>query len=337
MKIKNEYIRICAGKRKYELKNTILDKYLTMFASSQLDTSSLDNLSKGLAYLFIKFDEPLDYSVSDEVSIYSFDIRARDTANYSQAIDKNTVTVQYDYIDRENFFFTYIVRTDSEDWTEHEEDYENDLTELYERPITAIGFSNSKNSILAVLDTSQYGIYLRQGEQLSITRKDVITSDAVAFESNSPNVTGAVHLAPYGDSKKKTLILGDHSGRFAKLYSIGLGQNKTVMLEEYIVGTDVTATVNSNVVEISSISNAETEMGLYPSYQIYPGTELFPHTAKMNWVIFKYKIYARVRHHVNPLYGSDYTSLDDTGDYYLQVVPINKFGNLKIKIKYERG
>ena len=50
---------------------------------------------------------------------------------------------------------------------------------------------------MAVLDVSNYNIYLQENQELSVTRKDIITTDALFYSNDKTKIPGPVHLAPY--------------------------------------------------------------------------------------------------------------------------------------------
>ena len=79
-----------------------------------------------------------------------------------------------------------------------------DMADLNGRRITAIGFAcnwigggsyQSTREVLAVLDTSNYALYINQEIPMNITRVDEITSDA-EFYTNNTEITGPLHLDP---------------------------------------------------------------------------------------------------------------------------------------------
>ena len=58
MKIKNDLISIKIGKKIYDFRNLILDEYLKVFATTQLDANANTTVynRKNLTYLLLKFD-----------------------------------------------------------------------------------------------------------------------------------------------------------------------------------------------------------------------------------------------------------------------------------------
>ena len=192
MKIKNELVSIKIGKKQYDFNNLVLDEYLKRFARSQLNEEdvNLTTMDKRARYCLIKFDEPLeDISAKSEIQNSDFDICLMGSTIANQDISEQNITTEYLYASY--FIWDYNKKT--------AEDVK--ISDYYGKKITAIGFNSwwAKGSVLvlAVLDVSNYNIYLQENQELSVTRKDVITTDALFYSNDKSKVPGPVHLAPY--------------------------------------------------------------------------------------------------------------------------------------------
>lgn len=63
---------------------------------------------------------------------------------------------------------------------------------------------------------------------------------------------------------------------------------------------------------------------------------LYPETVNYKYVVFKYTVYQLVVTGVDSE-GVEVQEIKDTGCYYYQAIPLEKFKKMKVKIKYERG
>lgn len=338
MKIKNELVSIKIGNKQYDFNNLILDTYLNRFAASQLTLERKNSdysKEKDLWFCLLKFDEPLgNIQSSSDLHNQDFDI-FWGVAKNTQLITEKQVTIQYSYRNTENMF-----------------DYKKgtavfDIKEYYGRKITAIGFNTiywsdeeqeKKYPVCAVLDTSNYNIYLQENQELSITRKDVITTDALFYSSNS-KFTGPLHLAPDYLTRYVGPVLAENEPPMAryiktirpKLYSIGLSSYPDYIDKEFVIGQDIQVEQNGTELNINGIENyLATDSPLFPSNDIYPSYDLYPVKSNYKYIIFKYQIWEEL--------GGPYDNpFILTDDYYYQAIPIEKFGKSNLKIKYERG
>ena len=203
MKIKNDLISIRVGKKQYDFNNLILDEYLKRFSKSQLTIEENKQNEKALDFCLIKFDESIgDVGNDTELHNADFDICIMSTTynadKKNQNIYKNQIITQYNY-ETENTLFGLVYDYNKNTSTDISiEDY-------YGRKISAIGFNttfsddtnlNIKNPICTVLDTSNYNIYLQENQDFAVTRKDIITTDALFYSNNTSKVSGPIHLAP---------------------------------------------------------------------------------------------------------------------------------------------
>lgn len=345
MNIKNENINIKIGKKQYEFKNLILDEYLRRFAKRQIDEKEMDYAANNikLKYCMLKFDEPFE-NITSETNIKNsdFDICFLWNTFYSQEISENKVILQYTY--SPGFIWDYNKNAGNE----------NGISDYYGKKITAIGFNSYwandtnisfKVPVCAILDISNYNIYLQEKQDLSITRKDIVTTDAFFYSNNPKIIPGPVHIAPYGVSeiiKQKNIYndTGDscytfNDSGYGILYSIGLSSYKDYIDKEFIIGKDVQLEVNGMELKIKDLKNYISMNNLhFPSNVTYANDNMYPQKTNYKYIIFKYKIWQMVHS------GSfdDVKSIPtDTGYYYYQAIPIDKFGKSDLKIKYERG
>ena len=249
MKIKNDLISIKTGKKIYDFNNLILNDYLYRFVVRQTSTQYLNKarMQLKMKYCLIKFDTPLE-NITEHSELHNtdFDICLMTTPSHTQSLDEKQVTITYQY-NNIDYIYDYARGTA----------INIDLSQYYGRKITAIGFNswwtwNTNYPVCAVLDTSNYNIYVQESQELAITRRDIISTDA-DFVSNSSLITGPAHLAPYGTPQiinQPKIYDNDHSGwsefydnGYGILYSIGLSQNKptgnTRLENELIIGQDV--------------------------------------------------------------------------------------------------
>lgn len=351
MKIKNELVSLKIGNKQYDFKNLILDEYLKRFILKQLDTTTPRYILHQL-YLdtvFFKFDTPIkNLSPSSDIFPEDFDIAfVNGCKSVITTATPNLITTKYTY-DMNNFIYDYNKKKGG---NLPFEDY-------YGKKIVAIGFGTSfssftkKNKVCAILDTSNYNIYMQASQKLECTRKDTISTDAL-FWSSDARIKAPVHLYPYGgepllyqdpypgfrEEDKKIFNARSALPTKGVLYSIALSSSPQYIIDnEFVIGKDVNVVQNEAKLSIQGINNNfETE--LYSNFSIYPSSNLYPVKSNYKYIIFKYKVYQEIEKGV---YGEDNT-LDfeyiqtDTKSYYYQAIPIDKFGESNFIIKYERG
>lgn len=346
MKIKNELVSIKIGNKHYDFNNLILDEYLSKFVKAQLDKEKLNSISynKRLYYCLLKFDTPFE-NLKGNVKLNNddFDICLVGGATCNQIISENKIMVEYTY---DTGFVVW--------------DYEKDtatnnyISNYYGKKITAIGFNSYwvndsdfswKVPVCAVLDTSNYNIYLQQNQELSITRRDIITTDALFYTNDKNKIPGPVHLAPCGvpqiiyqpniyNNEGNSWHFFNDPG-YGILYSVGLSSYADYIDKEFIIGQDVQAVQNGTELIINGIENyLSTDSPLFCSENIYSNTSLYPVKTNYKYIIFKYKVWQLVH---SGTYDNVVETPTDTGYYYYQAIPISKFGKSNLKIKYERG
>lgn len=292
MKIKNEYIKIKTNKE-IVLHNYIYDNYLKIFSTTQYNENELyKNESKNLSNCFIKFDTELEDIKN--ASITDFDISIASSQNEIVG-SKQEVNAMYTYTTRKGI---RVIST---------REATNDLNQYAGKKVTALGFG--MNEIMACVDTSNYNVYIVKDEEFNVSRKDIITSDAICIGNEYP-----VHLAPLFktceyESAKGVFI----ANIYAKLYSVGLGATIGKMEEEYIIGEDINAIKESdtsfgfnlrkgNEQSVYPQNNLYTEDSLYPlplyvQNEIHPQNNLhcsdtlYPLASNYKYVIYKYQLY----------------------------------------------
>ena len=352
MKIKNELVSLKIGNKQFDFKNLILDEYLKRFILKQLDTTTPRYIPYQiyLDTVFFKFDTPFEnLSPSSDIFPENFDIAFIGGCKSVITIaSPSIITTKYTY-DMENFIYDYNKKKGG---NLPFEDY-------YGKKIVAIGFSSyfasftNKNKVCAILDTSNYNIYMQANQKLECTRKDTISTDAL-FWSSDDRIKAPVHLSPYGgepllyqnpypgfrEEDKKIFNARSAIPTKGVLYSIGLSSYIDYIDKEFVIGKDVIVVQNGTELSIQSINNDfNFEKELHPNNLIYPSANLYPIKSNYKYVIFKYKVYQEIEKGV---YDED-NNLNfeyiqtDTKSYYYQAIPIDKFGETNFKIKYERG
>lgn len=352
MKIKNELVSLKIGNKQYDFKNLILDEYLKRFILKQLDTTTPRYIPYQLYLdtLFFKFDTPFkNLSPQSDIFPEDFDIAFVDGCkSVITTATPNLITTKYTY-DMDNFIYDYNKKKGGD----------LPFEDYYGKKIVAIGFGpnfasfTKKNKVCAVLDTSNYNIYMQANQKLECARKDIVSTDAL-FWSSDDRIKAPAHLYPYGGDpllyqepypnfrKEDKISFMARSAMPTKgvLYSIGLSSYTDYIDKEFVIGKDVIAVQNGTELSIQSINNDfNFEKELHPNNLIYPSANLYPIKSNYKYVIFKYKVYQEIEKGVydeeNNL-NIEYTQTD-TKSYYHQAIPIDKFGESNLKIKYERG
>lgn len=352
MEVKNELVSLKIGNKQYDFKNLILDEYLKRFILKQLDTTTPRYIPYQiyLDTVFFKFDTPFE-NLSPQSDVFPLDFDIAFVGGCKSVIitaTPNLITTKYTY-DMNSFIYDY-----------NEKKGGNlPLEKYYGKKIVAIGFGasfahyNKNNKVCAVLDTSNYNIYMQANQRLECTRKDTVSTDAL-FWSSDARIKAPVHLYPYGgepllyqdpypgfrEEDKKIFNARSAIPTKGVLYSIGLSSYIDYIDKEFVIGKDVIAVQNGTELSIQNINNDYNfEKELHPHNSIYPVANLYPIKSNYKYVILKYKVYQEIEKGV---YGEDNT-LDfeyiqtDTKSYYYQAIPIDKFGESNFIIKYERG
>lgn len=348
MKIKNDLVSIKIGKRQYDFNNMILNEYLIKFAKYQLNLNELNKVysNKKLEYCLLKLDTPLsEITENTQLSNTDFDICLLGGASSSsQEIGEQEIIVKNIY------------KSDSTIYDYNKKTADNYISNYFGKKITAIGFNTwagddsklpYKTPVCAVLDVSNYNIYLQNNQNFTVTRKDIISTDSL-FWTNSKKIKGPLHLVPNGIEsvvKKDDFITENGiklktTGRaYGILYSVGLSSFKNRLNEEFAIGNDIEILQNNNELLIEGLKNFLSKDILYPSNFLYPGMSIYPMKSNYKYLIFKYKVWQEFidwSKNKDENYISE-TIFKDTGYCYHQLIPLNEYGNLNIKIKYERS
>ena len=347
MILKNELVNLRIGKKQYDFHNLILDEYLKRFASKQLDKDKIKekNNSLDLHYCLLKFDNPL-LNINKSSLFYNndFDIilgprlyENKEKYGNKQEAGEQRVVVQYYYYT--DSFWNYKAGTEHEEF---------DIKDYFGKKITAIGFNTLDGDnlpICAILDTSNYNIYLQSNQELSISRRDIIEPDALFFSNDRNKVPAPAHLMPYGlpqiinqpDIYEDEIIPHSfYDNAYGILYSLGLSFTKDEIDREFIIGKDIEAINNETELIIKEIENYP--LGNNPLFcvmsKLYPSPRLYPVKTNYKYIVLKYKVWQDVH---SGTYNNLIVTNTDTGYYYYQAFPIDKFGKSNIKIRYERG
>ena len=311
MKVKNEYIQIKIGNKTWTKKNMILNEYLYRLFDSQINTSHDDCY---ISCCYLKLDTPIEnVDYDSEILPSEFDITIKNLPSEKYFKAKTTRTnnsIRINYVFDSNSLFII-----DDLWYEASimNDYAN-------RRIMGIGFGiNDSSNIFAYLDTSNMNIVINYNESISISRVDLLQSDGVCNGIEYP-----LHLV--NDLAFKDKVWNSTTGvdeyTKAQLYSVGFGNVKGNMEEEYLIGD-----VQENIDENSITFNVQRDkfVGIYPSNNLNLGFTPLKDNSK--YLIFKYRLY-RIDANKNNM-----TYLDE---YYTMSMQNESFGDLDIKIKIER-
>ncbi len=337
MQVKNEYVKIKAGRKEYTLKNWIYDSYLKLFSDYQKQTYEIDGITETvnteLKICCIKVATTLDDYKN--ASVYDFDIFIP-CKDIKITGNENGTNVIYEY---SSLLINYTDKLD--------------LTKYDGKKITAIGFCGITRwkdvtpiyELFACLDTSFYSIYINAEEGINVSRKDTIMSNAVCDGIEYP-----IHLSPVltrliEDDEYKGAI-----GRIrAILYSVGFGRSRGKMQQEFIIGKDAKIeTINDtkygiamkNPIEIPKYPQTSKfpsnlkypispkySMSIYPKeVGVYPSIKRYPMQTGYTYIIFKYRLYYNVLNNIKYL-----------NEYYTMSYAYNPKGVFTITNTIERG
>lgn len=302
---RNKLIKMNVNNVEYTFKNFMMDEYLKMFVDYQMgrESVSLQYIAKTMPYVYLKIEEPIAYEVTpqSEITPNDFDVSIFRT-NYLQIGNKNSVEINYQY-DLEQVF-TYRGET-----TDNKELIKN-------KKIYALGFGTGAR-ILAYVDISAYNISVQDVGTFSITRQDLFTSDAVCVGADLP-----IHIAPAGQPIYD-LYGKRHDSYYSYLYSVGLGYNKGILANEYIIGTDITLNRKDDFTYSINVDvgdkNAKEKL---PHIKQFARSNLYPATQSFKYLIYKYKMY---------------NSSGETDKYYTMNYEIKDYGNVEVKTILERS
>ncbi len=310
MKIKNEYVKIKTDKRELIFNNLILDTYLRRMVEIQENFDNQYWQSPFLSKCYVKFDRKLDFDVESILYPSDFDIEFTMTNNYiSNSTNKNEIE--------------YIYKSASR--------YSN-------KKITAIGFF-ANDICYACLDLFDYSLTIKETDNVSIVRKDIISTEAT-FNSSSSRVTYPIHLTPlpieWNEANPKTTEEYPYyeSLASAHIYSVGLGTNKNDMQKEIVLDDNNVEFFGDKIIFRNIFSN-ENLLGILEPSSRQPSNNLYP-TDTENYfthIFIKYKLYYNIYDRQG---GINYQHVD-TGKWYTLSVPITATGDFDYAIKYERS
>ncbi len=330
-KIKNVEIDIKIGKRQYKLKNLILDTLLNSYAKKLVD--EYDQMRTVIGSCMLKFSPLGHVSSNSLITCDEFNI-CISTINISSINSSNKIIKKYVFNSEDEYIYDY-----SKQYSQNIK-----ISDYVGNKIYALGFSfagsDSTLNVDAVLDVSNYDLYIYEGEEILITRIDEISTDAI-FTSLHEKVKFPVHLLGKGISgilPSQQLWDVNHESSYiiynnahAKLTNFGFGNNPNIMEVEYNIDSNYEIDGNT-----FSIKNIWSPKGLYPSNDLYPSNEIFPDDHPYKYLILRFKLFQIVADdnstYENPSYVNKFT-----GAEYLQAIPLDKRGSVNFNIKYERG
>lgn len=329
-KVKNVCVNIKIGKKEFTFKNLILDTLLCDYVNTLIYGSFP---LKNLEICCIKFSELKNIAPSTFLQTNAFDI----TMDH---IHGNNIKVE---ATPHRIIHTYTYYSENNSFYDPSKGEKVDISKYNGKKIYYLGFSDTPyrgGSIYAILDVSNYDIYMQDGEELKITRIDEVSTDAI-FTSLHEKVQAPVHLYPDGIqgifplqvlwSKDHMSGMNIYNNAYAKLTNFGFGNTPNNIDIEYDIAGNYE--INDNVF---SIKNIWSPKGLYPSNDLYPSNEIFPDDHPYKYLILRFKLFQFVADddatYENPSYVNKFT-----GAEYLQAIPIDKMGSVNFNIKYERG
>lgn len=346
MKIKNDLTTIKIGKKHYDFHNLILDEYLKTFANAQLNVNNVNNFNniKNLEYLLIKFDTPFEnLNEKSVIKNEDFDIALIFATSIIQNTNETSITTEYNYKTTSDVTILDYNKPNTE-----EKIYISDYTG---KKITALGFNSYwtpsnfvENPVKAVLDTSNYNIYLQENQDFTVTRKDIITTDTLFYSNNKEKVPAPLHLMPVPNKAIITptfLQKADSNARiygkdesYGIIYSVGLSSHIDSIDKEFLVGQDIEIIQDETELKINDIENRLSKYINFPNSNLYPHSGLYPTQSNYKYIIIKYKVWQEI---LSGRYEEPVYTMTDTGYYYYQAIPATISGKLNLTIKYERG
>lgn len=308
MKVENLEIGIKIGDKNKTFTNLIMDGYLNLFADSFLEFKQ-----KSLQYCLVNFTK------------------------VNESINENSTTMLYDTILEADFSQNIEILTASNIINKYY--YINSVTEypsleeFIGQSIKELGFANWDEGkqdyvMYAYLDVSRYNIVIQENQPIIISRIDKISSD-MKFWSNDNKLKAPYHLTGRGLIEVQGM---DFINIYPKLYSVGFGVLPYKFINEYLVENLDIARAGVGEVLINDIFENYKKEELYPSESLYPREDLYPKSPTANLLIYKFKMYKETYSNLEepPVYV-------DTGIYYVQYKEIDKYGKIKLTIKYERS
>lgn len=328
-KIKNVSVDIKIGKREYKLKNLILDTLLNNYAKS-LSTEFYNNQNKILSECCVSFSKKV-ISNNTILQAKDFDICILNKT-FNTVCNGTRITNKYVCTTENNAIFDYKKMEQSS------------INQYVGNKIYFLGFTywfEPSSEILAILDVSNYDIYIYENEEITITRLDEINTDAI-FTSFHDNVKGPIHLLPDGIegilplqilwNEDNTQSITIYNNAYAKLEKVSFA-NK---IGEHELETEIG--LNYSVLNnIFTIKNIICPKLIFPNPNLFPSADLYTLVQYYKYINLHFKLYQKMAEGT----FDDYELVETyTGAEYMQTFhlkEIEKEGNLEIKIKYERG
>jgi len=310
MKIKNEYIKIKTKNKEITFKNMILDTYLRHMVEIQENFDNKYWQAPFLTKCYVKFDRKLEFYQESILNKNDFDAEFNMINNY---INNSTNKNEIEYIYRTNNRYN-------------------------DKKITAIGFFD-EDICYACLDLFDYSLTIQENDDISIVRKDIISTEA-AFNSSTSKLKYPIHLTPLPmDFNIKNPKITEQYPFYenvvsAHLYSVGLGTNKNDMQKEIALDENNTQFLGESIIFRNIFSN-ENLLDINEPNLRYPNNNLFP-TDTENYfthIFIKYKLY----YNIYDRQGSVNYKHIDTGEWYTLSIPFKKSGEFDYAIKYERS
>lgn len=332
MKVRNEFIKIKTNKKCITLQNLILDNYLKAVKNIQFTTNTTPIDIKLTAISFILDDE---IYISPEQEYSSSDFYFTQSGGL-QAVSYVGGTAVVDYYYNIN---------------------RNEIIDYLGSKITAIGFAYSANRYKygAIVDTSNYDLYIVEDSELQITRRDIFQTDG--FYYSNENVNEILHMFP----KRRVYFTPNTQSydviQWGVLKSVGLGVAINNIDEEYDISDYENELINTDFgYEINKILTIEHDNEglfpannlyssadlfparvirepLYPSKDLYPSIELYPRETPYQFAQLKYQVYE----YTNDPY-SENPGIHALDKYYIINNLINsKLYKIKEKVRYERA
>ena len=310
MKVSNEFVEVKIGNRSFTKRNMILNTYLNKIFNNQMDT---EHSRTDIHRCFIKLDTPLEnLDYNSELDTTDFDILVNPSFVNQVIPDKNSIKVIYNF-DITSYLYGGKVY------------YNSDFYMFDGRKITAIGFGINDECV-AVADTSNMNIIINTKENFHITRVDNFQSDGTCLGFDYP-----LHLInDVAKAEEKYFQLPNNEFvseyTMAQLYSVGFGNVKGLMEEEYLIDN---VEIDRDDYSITFNVQRDLKTGVYPNDNLHLG--FYPMKDNSKYLIFKYRLYRRYIDQ-NDEYVVTYL------DRYYTMSKLNEtFGDLNIKLKIERG
>lgn len=353
MKIKNESVTIKIGNKQRTFQNLILNDYIDLYADSFLSFKD-----KFLAYCFIKLDTMQE--IDEEATEMEYDIVLENyLRDFEEIFTENTIINKYNYKN--------IVQNKIGDLKGHK------ITGL---GFGLWDTETDNYKLFAFLDVSNYNIVIQDNQDVSVSRIDKVTSD-LKFYCDDNSIKYPLHLTTKGKVETKandydtvfpklySIGLGTLYNQIEKEILIedldfkkeSLGVLKITGAKDYasypshntfpspnlypgrmnidleplrIEGKEDINKANLEFFLEGAFTDKDLSEGLYPSLSLYPNKDLYPEKAVTKWVIYKFKLYRQ-------RYEGETEIIEPLNQFYMQSQFTNLTGNLKLRIKYEKG